>query len=44
MRMLDARAGVYDGILAGILRRRNPHWSPRKSSQLMSYQNYFELT
>jgi len=44
MRMLDARAGVYDGILAGSLRRRNPHWSPRKSSQLVSYHNYFELT
>jgi hypothetical protein len=29
MRMLDARAGVYDGILAGILRRRNAGM-PRK--------------
>lgn len=27
MRMLDARAGVYDGVLAGILKRRNPQWN-----------------
>lgn len=26
MRMLDARAGVYDGILACILKGRNPQW------------------
>jgi pyrroloquinoline quinone (PQQ) biosynthesis protein C len=39
MRMLDARAGVYDGILAGILHRRNPQWSPRKSPQLVSSQD-----
>jgi pyrroloquinoline quinone (PQQ) biosynthesis protein C len=36
MRMLDARAGVYDGILAGILRRRNPQWSARRTPQLVS--------
>lgn len=27
MRMLDARAGVYDGIHAAILKARNPQWS-----------------
>lgn len=26
MRMLDARAGVYDGVLAAILKSRNPQW------------------
>ena len=36
MRMLDARAGVYDGILAGILRRRNPQWAERKPAQILS--------
>jgi hypothetical protein len=39
MRMLEARAGVYDGILAGILQRRSPQWSPRKSPQLVSSQD-----
>lgn len=34
MRMLDARAGVYDGVLAAILKKRNPEWEG--ASQLVS--------
>lgn len=30
MRMLDARAGVYDGVLASILKARNPHWEGKE--------------
>ena len=34
MRMLDARAGVYDGILAALLKARNPEWN--EGNQLVS--------
>lgn len=34
MRMLNARAGVYDGVLAGILKKRIPEWDDE--SQLVS--------
>ena len=39
MRMLEARAGVYDGILAGILQRRSLQHTPVRNSELLANTN-----